>query len=126
MLTLAPPPTRPLYPASPPRCRYSLHELDTSCECPGKASNSTHAGRVLSDLCMRHSLSPAAVNVTVMDADTLLSGEWASMLASTPVPRCRTHALASRIRWWDHNPPASPQTPSTLTAAAPARVPRLT
>jgi len=55
---------------------YSLHELIKGSECPGKASNATAAGIVLSSLCRKNRINAALVNVTVMDADTLISPRY--------------------------------------------------
>jgi len=55
---------------------HSLHELDRGIECPGKASNATAAGIALSTVCRRNRIDAALVNVTVMDADTLISPRY--------------------------------------------------
>ncbi|KAL1523497.1 hypothetical protein AB1Y20_018435 [Prymnesium parvum] len=55
---------------------YSLHQLVAGLECPGKASNVTAAALVLSSICRKERLSPSFVNVTVMDADTLISPRY--------------------------------------------------
>lgn len=54
----------------------SIHELEVGIECPGKASNATAAGIALSAVCRRNRIDAALVNVTVMDADTLISPRY--------------------------------------------------
>ncbi|KAL3900040.1 MAG: hypothetical protein SGPRY_012533, partial [Prymnesium sp.] len=62
---------------------YSMHQLVAGLECPGKASNATAAGVELSSICWQHKILPAFVNVTVMDADTLISHRQAHTCAGS-------------------------------------------